>query len=91
VQCKHVCRILLAVAVLGVLLHLEGLCLLVYGRTHAMLGALLCPFCAAVVCAMQYMHMAEADILEQQTSETAQRTWGRGVIHPLDRRYRVWW
>eukprot|EP00882_Tetradesmus_deserticola_P017965 GHRQ01019276.1.p1 GENE.GHRQ01019276.1~~GHRQ01019276.1.p1 ORF type:complete len:511 (+),score=215.89 GHRQ01019276.1:178-1533(+) len=39
----------------------------------------------------KYMHMAEADILEQQTSATAQRTWGRGVIHPLDRRYRVWW
>jgi hypothetical protein len=37
------------------------------------------------------MHMAEADILEQQTSATAQRTWGHGVIHPLDRRYRVWW
>uniref|UniRef100_A0A383VF86 Cyclic nucleotide-binding domain-containing protein n=1 Tax=Tetradesmus obliquus TaxID=3088 RepID=A0A383VF86_TETOB len=39
----------------------------------------------------KYMHMAEADILEQQTSETAQRSWGRGVIHPLDRRYRIWW
>jgi hypothetical protein len=48
--------------------------------------------CVVLPCvALQYMHMAEADILEQQTSETAQRTWGRGVIHPLDRRYRIWW
>eukprot|EP00878_Enallax_costatus_P022606 GHUV01023998.1.p1 GENE.GHUV01023998.1~~GHUV01023998.1.p1 ORF type:complete len:850 (+),score=127.25 GHUV01023998.1:227-2776(+) len=37
----------------------------------------------------RYMNMAEEDIEENLSS--GRHLWDRGIIHPLDRRYRIWW
>eukprot|EP00775_Hariotina_reticulata_P002548 gene2548-2851_t len=34
--------------------------------------------------------MAPEEEIDEQVSRSRQ-LWGRGVIHPLDRRYRCWW
>lgn len=42
-----------------------------------------------VCCSLQYMNMAEEDI--EGNLSTSRHLWDRGIIHPLDRRYRIWW
>lgn len=39
---------------------------------------------------MQYMHMVPEGEMSQAVA-SAKGQWGRGVVHPLDRRYRAWW
>lgn len=46
-------------------------------------------YCAYILCLVQYMNMAEEDIEENLSS--SKHLWDRGIIHPLDRRYRSWW
>eukprot|EP00879_Flechtneria_rotunda_P011052 GHRR01011548.1.p1 GENE.GHRR01011548.1~~GHRR01011548.1.p1 ORF type:complete len:827 (+),score=254.22 GHRR01011548.1:335-2815(+) len=40
--------------------------------------------------AKKYMYMAPKEEIEAQVASN-RHLWGRGAIHPLDRRYRAWW